>query len=60
LIPEMMKPTSPAESSGRVSALGVKTPTCSQRCVPSVDISRMRSFGRSVPSTIRTSITTPT
>ena len=40
--------------------LGVNTPTCSHRKLALLDISRMRSLGRSAPSTTRTSMTTPT
>ena len=60
LMPAMMKPTSPAESSSRATDLGVNTPTCSQLNVAPAAISRILSLGFSVPSITRTSITTPT
>ena len=40
--------------------LGVNTPTCSHRCWLPLDMKRILSLGLSVPSTTRTSITTPT
>jgi hypothetical protein len=59
-MPAMMKPTWPADSSGSETERGVKTPMFSTRFTDSVAISRILSFGRRVPLTTRTSITTPT
>ena len=60
LMPEMMKPTCPADSDSRWVALGVNTPTCSHSTAEPVAIRRILSLGRSVPFITRTSITTPT
>jgi hypothetical protein len=60
LMPAMMKPTCPADSDSRFFDFGVNTPTCSTGYCAPVAIMRILSLGRSVPLTIRTSITTPT
>ncbi|MNR49173.1 hypothetical protein D3C85_1685120 [compost metagenome] len=60
LMPAITKPTCPAESDSRGIDFGENTPTCSTRCCAPVAISSTLSFGRSVPLTTRTSMTTPT
>ena len=60
LMPEMTKPTSPARKASRATDFGVNTPTCSHRCCAPVAMRWILSFGRSTPSTTRTSMTTPT
>jgi len=59
-MPEITKPTCPADSDSRGVDLGVNTPTCSHSTAEPVAIRRILSLGRSVPLTTRTSITTPT
>src|SRR3546814_8319104 len=59
LMPEITKPTSPADNCVRGTDLGVNTPICSHKCVAPVAISRILSLGLSTPLTMRNSMTTP-
>ncbi len=60
LIPAVIQPTSPVDSASVAMRFGVKRPTWSTCHPRPVDITWMRSFGRSAPFMTRTSETTPT